>query len=60
MIDIAVTLSRFLHYAAVTTLAGTSFFPLYIYATAAPQRYDVILFGANGPTTVHALSWARK
>ncbi|MCK1709115.1 MULTISPECIES: copper resistance protein CopD [unclassified Bradyrhizobium] len=35
MIDIGLILSRFLHYAAVTTLAGASFFPLYTYATAA-------------------------
>ena len=32
MIDLGLVVARFLHYAAVTTLAGVSFFPLYAYA----------------------------
>ena len=39
MIDIGLVLSRLLHYAAVTTLAGASFFPLYAYAAAEPKGY---------------------
>ncbi len=38
MIDIGLILSRLLHYAAVTTLAGVSFFPLYAYAAAEPKE----------------------
>ena len=36
MIDLGLVVSRLLHYAAVTTLAGVSFFPLYAYADAEP------------------------
>src|SRR3984893_3855365 len=32
MIDLGLVVARLLHYAAVTTLAGVSFFPLYAYA----------------------------
>jgi len=51
MIDIGLILSRLLHYAAVTTLAGVSFFPLYAYADAEPTtlfrwRRDVLLAAA--------------
>lgn len=31
MIDVELIVARFLHYSAVTTLAGASFFPLYAY-----------------------------
>src|SRR3981081_1874686 len=34
MIDLGLVVARFLHYAAVTTLAGVAFFPLYAYANA--------------------------
>lgn len=38
MIDFGLVLSRFLHYAASTTLAGVAFFPLYAYAAVEPER----------------------
>lgn len=38
MIEVGLVLSRFLHYAASTTLAGAAFFPLYAYAGAEPER----------------------
>jgi copper resistance protein D len=37
MIELGLIIARLLHYAAVTTLAGASFFPLYAYAKAEPQ-----------------------
>jgi len=36
MIDLGLVVARLLHYAAVTSLAGVSFFPLYAYADAEP------------------------
>src|SRR6266699_1471446 len=36
MIDLGLVVARLLHDAAVTTLAGVSFFPLYAYADAEP------------------------
>ena len=36
MIDLGLVIARLLHYAAVTTLAGVSFFPLYVHADAEP------------------------
>jgi putative copper resistance protein D len=38
MIDLGLVIARLLHYAAVTTLAGASFFPLYAYAAAEPKK----------------------
>ena len=51
MIDIGLILSRLLQYAAVTTLCGASFFPLYGYADAEPMmllrwRQGVLLVAA--------------
>ncbi len=51
MIDLGLVIARLLHYAAVTTLAGVSFFPLYAYAVAEPivllrWREGVLLAGA--------------
>jgi putative copper resistance protein D len=51
MIDLGLVIARLLHYAAVTTLAGVSFFPLYAYADAEPivllrWREGVLLAGA--------------
>ena len=37
MIDLGLIIARFLHYAATTTLAGVSFFPLYACAGAEPE-----------------------
>src|SRR6266545_8048307 len=36
MIDLGLVVARLLHYAAVATLAGASFFPLYAYAGTEP------------------------
>lgn len=51
MIDVALVAARFLHYAAVTTLAGVAFFPLYAYADAEPvslarRRSEGLLWAA--------------
>jgi putative copper resistance protein D len=51
MIALGLVIARLLHYAAVTTLAGVSFFPLYAYADAEPivllrWREGVLLAGA--------------
>jgi putative copper resistance protein D len=53
MIDLGLIVARLLHYAAVTTLAGVSFFPLYAYATAeskelSRRRHTVLLAAAVG------------
>lgn len=37
MLDVGLVLARLLHYAATTTLAGLSFFPLYAYADDEPE-----------------------
>jgi copper resistance protein D len=37
MIDFGLIVARFLHYVAVTTLAGVSFFPIYAYGGDEPQ-----------------------
>jgi putative copper resistance protein D len=51
MIDLGLVVSRLLHYAAMTTLAGVSFFPLYAYVDAEPimllrWRQSVLLAAA--------------
>jgi putative copper resistance protein D len=53
MIDVGLVVARLLHYAAVTALAGVSFFPLHAYAFAEPKelsrrRQAVLLFAAVG------------
>jgi copper resistance protein D len=53
MIDLGLIVARLLHYAAVTTLAGASFFPFYAYALAEPKelsrrRHGVLLAAAVG------------
>jgi putative copper resistance protein D len=40
MIDFGLVVARFLHYAAVTTLFGTSFFPLCAYRNAEPIPFN--------------------
>ena len=51
MIDLGLVVARLLHYAAVTTLAGVSFFPLYAYAFAEPKelssRRQAVLLAAS-------------
>jgi putative copper resistance protein D len=61
MIDLGLVVARFLHYAAVTTLAGVSFFPLYAYAFAEPKelsrrRHAVLLAAAVG-SVLSGLLW---
>lgn len=53
MIDLGLVVARLLHYAAVTTLAGVAFFPLYAYSSTEPKelsrrRQAVVLFSAVG------------
>jgi copper resistance protein D len=53
MIDLGLVVARLLHYVAVTTLAGVSFFPLYAYAATEPKelfcrRQAVFLSAAVG------------
>jgi copper resistance protein D len=38
MIDLGLVIARLLHYAAVTTLAGVAFFPLYAYEATEPKE----------------------
>ena len=61
MIDLGLVVARLLHYAAVTTLAGVSFFPLYSYAFAEPKglsrrRHKVLLAAAVG-AVLNGLLW---
>src|SRR5947208_1503590 len=51
MIDLGLVVARLQHYAAATTLAGVSFFPLYAHADAEPiallrRRQGVLLAAA--------------
>jgi copper resistance protein D len=61
MIDIGLILSRLLHYAAVTTLSGVSFFPLYAYAAAEPQKLfrwrKAVLLSAAVAALLSGLLW---
>src|SRR6266496_1568564 len=60
MIDLGLVGARLLHYAAVTTLAGVSFFPLYAYAfepkELSRRRHAVLLAAAVGGL-VSGLVW---
>src|SRR6266446_10483469 len=61
MIDLGLVVARLLHYAAVTTLTGVSFFPLYAYAIAEPKelsrgRHAVLLF-AGAAALLSGLLW---
>jgi putative copper resistance protein D len=51
MIEVGLVLARLLHYAATTSLAGLSFFPLYAYADSEPA-------GLNGWRRMLLLSTA--
>lgn len=42
MVEDGLILARFLHYAATTTLAGLSFFPLYAYAGGEPEAFGCL------------------
>src|ERR1700730_16210350 len=55
MIDLGLVVARLLHYAAVTTLAGVSFFPLYAYAATEPKQLFRRRLAVLVPTAIAAL-----
>jgi putative copper resistance protein D len=61
MIDLGLVVARLLHYAAVTTFAGASFFPLYTYAHAEPKELfrwrQGVLLAAAVAAVVSGLIW---
>src|ERR1700737_776539 len=61
MIDLGLVIARLLHYAAVTTLAGVSFFPLYAYAATEPKelvrRRQAVLLAAAAAALLSGLCW---
>jgi copper resistance protein D len=61
MIDLGLIVARLLHYAAVTTLAGVSFFPLYAYAATEPKqlfrRRQAVLLSAAFAAMFSGLCW---
>jgi putative copper resistance protein D len=61
MIDLGLVVARLLHYAAVTTLAGVSFFPLYAYAFVEPKelsrRRHAVLLSASAAAVLSGLLW---
>src|SRR5216684_5681009 len=61
MIDLGLIVARLLHYAAVTTLAGVSFLPLYAYADAEPvvllRWRQGVLLAAAITALLSALLW---
>ena len=61
MIDLGLVVARLLHYAAVTTLAGVSFFPLYAYAFAEPKelsrRRQAVLLSASAASLLGGMLW---
>jgi putative copper resistance protein D len=61
MIDLGLVVSRFLHYAAVTTFAGVSFFPLYAYAATEPKELfrwrQAVLLSAAVAALLSGLLW---
>jgi copper resistance protein D len=64
MIDLGLIVARFLHYVAVTTLAGVSFFPLYAYPhglgrqpIALALRMRTVLFVAANVALASGILW---
>jgi putative copper resistance protein D len=61
MIDLGLVVARLLHYVAVTTLAGVSFFPLYAYAFAEPKelsrRRQTVVLAAGAIALLGGLLW---
>jgi copper resistance protein D len=61
MIDLGLVVARLLHYAAVTTLAGVAFFPLYAYAATEPKelfcRRQAVLLSAAVAALLSGLLW---
>jgi copper resistance protein D len=59
MVDLGLVVARLLHYAAVTTLAGVSFFPLYAYAVTEPKelfrRRQAVLLAAAAAALLSGL-----
>ena len=64
MIEAGLIVARFLHFVAVTTLAGASFFPLYAYPgndyrqpPAFARRMQMVLFWAANTVLVSGILW---
>jgi putative copper resistance protein D len=61
MLDLGLVVARLLHYVAVTTLAGVSFFPLYAYEVAEPKelshRRQAVLLSAAVGALFSGLLW---
>jgi copper resistance protein D len=61
MIDLGLVVARLLHYGAVTTLAGVSFFPLYAYAATEPKELfrwrQAVLLSAAVAALLSGLLW---
>jgi putative copper resistance protein D len=61
MVDLGMVVARVLHYTAVTTLAGVSFFPLYAYAAAEPAGLfrwrQAVLLAAAAAALISGLLW---
>jgi putative copper resistance protein D len=61
MVDLGLVVARLLHYAAVTALAGVSFFPLYAYAATEPKelfrRRRAVLLSAAIGALLSGLLW---
>src|SRR6266436_647110 len=61
MIDVGLVVARLLHYAAVTTLAGVSFFALYAYAATEPtglfRRRQAVVLAAAAAALLSGLLW---
>jgi putative copper resistance protein D len=61
MIDVSLVAFRFLHYCAVTTLAGAAFFPLYAYAGSEPPALarwrGRVLLGSALLALISGLGW---
>jgi putative copper resistance protein D len=61
MVELGLVVARLLHYAAVTTLAGVAFFPLYAYPSAEPvelsRRRQAVLLAAAVGALLSGLLW---
>jgi putative copper resistance protein D len=61
MVEFGLIVARLLHYAAVTTLAGVAFFPLYAYSSAEPaelsRRRQAVLLAAAVGAVLSGMLW---
>src|SRR5260221_4290529 len=61
MIDLGLIIARLLHYAAVTSLAGVLFFPLYAYTATEPKelfcRRQAVFLSASVGALFSGLLW---